>query len=213
MALVIGGIDLQKVNYKYVFYVLFSILVVCLGAYSLYSQESLARTVIYVIGASLVFIFFGMRWFGNVPTPSALWPPTINMCPDYLTYVNFSPSGGGCVDMIGITSKAGGISKTLKSDVSSLNKDRLDKVVAFTSADVANSTATKMQEICDRCATAGVTWEGIYDGDICVGLNRFRTMKAMATQGNCPPSVTLPELETAEDPATACPSTSTVPGG
>ena len=104
---------MSTINYTYVFYVLFSIVLVAGGTFALYSSANLGRTVIYAIGVSLIMLFFGMRWFGNVPSTSKLWPPTINMCPDYLTYI----SGTGCVDTLGV----GGLTKTEASDISAGN--------------------------------------------------------------------------------------------
>jgi hypothetical protein len=32
--------------------------------------------------------------------------------------------------------------------------------------------------ICNRCQEAGVTWEGVYDGDVCVGISKHEKDKA-----------------------------------
>jgi len=104
--IVIGGINLSTVNYWYVFYVLFSVVLVAGGSFALYSSANLGRTVIYAIGVSLIMLFFGMRWFGNIPSASKLWPPTINMCPDYLTYVR-GTNLSGCVDTLGVSNNNG----------------------------------------------------------------------------------------------------------
>ena len=109
--IVIGGINLNTINYSYVVYVIFSVVLVAGGTFALYSSANLGRTVIYAIGVSLIMLFFGMRWFGNIPSTSKLWPPTINMCPDYLTYI----SETGCVDTLGV----GGLAKTEASAISS----------------------------------------------------------------------------------------------
>ena len=103
------GIDLNTINYWYVGYILFSIALVAGGAFSLYSSANLGRTVIYAIGVSLIMLFFGMRWFGNIPSTSNLWPPTINTCPDYLTYVVHPTDStlSGCVDTLGVSANSG----------------------------------------------------------------------------------------------------------
>ena len=114
--IVIGGINLNTINYSYVVYVIFSVVLVAGGTFALYSSANLGRTVIYAIGVSLIMLFFGMRWFGNIPSASKLWPPTINMCPDYLTYISES----GCVDTLGVSNN-GGLTKTEASDISAGN--------------------------------------------------------------------------------------------
>jgi len=139
--IVIMGINLNTVNYWYVFYVLFSVVLVAGGTFALYSSANLGRTVIYAIGVSLIMLFFGMRWFGNIPSASKLWPPTINMCPDYLTYI----SGVGCVDTLGV----GGLTKTEASDISSgtiaenkkFGVGTGNSFIAYTSASVMGTPA------------------------------------------------------------------------
>jgi hypothetical protein len=60
--IVIGGINLNTIDYFYVFYVLFSIVLVAGGTFALYSSANLGRTVIYAIGVSLIMLFFGNIW-------------------------------------------------------------------------------------------------------------------------------------------------------
>uniref|UniRef100_A0A6C0KB70 Uncharacterized protein n=1 Tax=viral metagenome TaxID=1070528 RepID=A0A6C0KB70_9ZZZZ len=140
--IVIGGINLNTINYSYVVYVIFSVVLVAGGTFALYSSANLGRTVIYAIGVSLIMLFFGMRWFGNIPSTSKLWPPTINMCPDYLTYI----SGTGCVDTLGV----GGLAKTEASDISAGNISDNKKFgvagtgnsfIAYTSANIMGTPA------------------------------------------------------------------------
>ena len=45
--------------------------------------------------------------------------------------------------------------------------------------------AASMKRICDRCRSAGLTWEGIWDGDVCVGLNRFMARKVINEAKKC----------------------------
>ena len=182
--IVILGVNLNTVNYWYVFYILFSIAVVAGGSYSLYSSVNLGKTIIYAIGASLVMVFFGMRWFGNIPAKSNVWPPTINTCPDYLTH-----NGTGCVDYLGVSSKISGFAKTTNTSTVTYFGGT-GTPGRFTSATVnaaitAGDTA-RLQLICNACSDGGLTWEGIYDGDTCVVLNRFEATKQFA-KATCTP--------------------------
>ena len=179
---VIFGIDLSKVNWYLVFYILFSITVTAMGTTKLYPM-GLGRAVIYAIGAAMVFVFFGYRWFSSPEKTSKKWPPTINTCPDFLTFVPTvtgasSVSGGGCVDLIGVTTNSSGLQLINKSKLASISANDTNHLFEFTSADVAAAAnnPTQMQHICTRCQIAGITWEGVWDGDTCGGLNRAKLL-------------------------------------
>ena len=179
------GVDLSTVNWYYVVYVIFSIFLVTGGVYELYPMGT-ARAVIYGLGATMVCIFYGYRWFAsNRLDVNKNWPPTINTCPDYLTYVANLPGDNqyGCVDMLGVSSN-GGLQKSLPSDVlsgSSLASTNSAKVIPFSSQDVTSATSmAAVQAICNACSRAGVTWEGVWDGDVCTGISTWN--KAIAAQ-------------------------------
>jgi hypothetical protein len=185
--IVIMGINLNTINYWYVFYVLFSIVIVAGGAFSLYSSANLGRTVIYVIGVSLIMLFFGMRWFGNIPSTSKLWPPTINMCPDYLTFVR-GTNISGCVDTIGVSNNSG-FPKIERSEMAAPTSTKVFGGDAkYTSASVTSTAATaaSIQAICNACKTGGLTWEGVWDGDTCLALSRFTEALAISKSLGCP---------------------------
>lgn len=215
--IVIMGINLNTVNYWYVFYVIFSVVLVAGGTFALYSSANLGRTVIYAIGVSLIMLFFGMRWFGNIPSTSKLWPPTINMCPDYLTFVR-GTNVSGCVDTLGV----GGLEKISPSEMSAPPPSKVfGGTTPFTSASVMGSpavagvvgvpavtnaagvittpaiqavsaraavaaTAENVQAICTECRLNRLTWEGVWDGDTCLALNRFTEALAMKKASGCP---------------------------
>uniref|UniRef100_A0A6C0LNZ7 Uncharacterized protein n=1 Tax=viral metagenome TaxID=1070528 RepID=A0A6C0LNZ7_9ZZZZ len=182
--IVILGVNLNTVNYWYVFYILFSIAVVAGGSYSLYSSATLGKTIIYAVGASLVMVFFGMRWFGNIPEKSNVWPPTINTCPDYLTH-----NGTGCVDYLGVSSQVGGFPKSTKTTVQYFGGSTTPGPYTSTTVNTAITAADtgRLQAICDACSSGGLTWEGIYDGDTCLVLNRFQATKQFAKATKCTP--------------------------
>jgi hypothetical protein len=177
---VIFGVDLSTVNWYLVFYVLFGITVTAMGTTQLYPM-GLGRAIIYAIGAIMVFIFFGYRWFSDPVKKSKKWPPTINTCPDYLTFVpsvngSSSLSGGGCVDLLGVSTNASGLQVSTQTKLATISATDTNNLFEFTSADVAAAAndPTQMQHICTRCQIAGITWEGVWDGDTCAGLNRAK---------------------------------------
>jgi hypothetical protein len=175
-SMIVFGLDLAKVNWYLVLYILVSIVGLVYGTNKVYSTGQV-RGVIFAIGALVILVYFGLRWFGSRINKPKNWPPVINMCPDYLTYVASIQSGNsqkpGCIDMLGVTKSASGIKKTEPSAINSLKHSETSKVFSYTSTDVSNAkTVADLQAICDRCRDAGITWEGVYDGDVCVGISK-----------------------------------------
>jgi len=189
MSLSVAGFDLFKVHWLHVLYVLFALGFTVMGTQQLYSTGT-GRAVIFAIGATLTFVFFNDRWFGHQELTPSTWPPTINMCPDYLTFIPTvtglkNANGGGCVDMLGVTSKNSGLARTNKTDLVGLSSSSTNQLFEFTSADVAAAkTIGDLQTICTRCSITGLTWEGVYDGDSCLGVTVFAAKNKAAAQCN-----------------------------
>jgi hypothetical protein len=173
--MIILGLDLAKVNWNLVIYILACIVFLVYGTNKVYATGQ-ARGVIFAIGCLIVLVYFGLKWFGSRIEKPKNWPPIINMCPDYLTYVS---KLRGCVDMLGVSKASSGITKTLPSEVGSLSKSNTQKVFEFTSEDVRSAKSVNdLKKICERCQTAGLTWEGIWDGDVCVGVSKHEKDEA-----------------------------------
>jgi hypothetical protein len=176
------GIDLAEVDWYFVFYILFSMAAVGLGVKQLFPMGA-PTAIIYGIGAIMVLIFYAYRWFDlSKNAPPLLWPPTINTCPDYLTYISSLPGSTtpGCVDLLGV-SKNGSLQKVLSTDLTASAPLQTTKIFGKTSKDVLGSDSN-IQSICDLCRTKGVTWEGVFDGDNCVAL----TNKGATRNASCP---------------------------
>lgn len=178
--MIIFGLDLAKVNWYLVLYVVVSISGLVYGTNKVYSTGQV-RGVLFAIGALIILVYFGLRWFGSRIDKPKNWPPVINMCPDYLTYVKELP---GCVDMLGVTKSSGGLVKTRPSDLKNLLRSDKNKVFQFTSEDIRTAKNVEdLQKICTRCQEAGLTWEGVYDGDVCVGISKHE--KDAANKESC----------------------------
>jgi len=175
MSLDILGVDVFKIHWWHVLYVILALGVTVGGTQKLYSA-GIGRAVIFAIGAVLTFYFFDQRWFGTQKVQARHWPPTVNMCPDYLTFLpnisgSKSKSGGGCIDLLGVTSKDGGLVKTKQSEILSVTASDSNRFFEYTADDVrAAKTVDDLQTICYRCNLTGVTWEGVFDGDTCSGI-------------------------------------------
>jgi hypothetical protein len=193
--MIIFGFDLAKAPWLMITYILVSIVGIFYGTNYVNSINNV-RAVVFGVFATLVLIYFGIRWFGSKVPKLTSWPPVINMCPDYLTYVtvpsttiNGKTITNGCIDMLGVTtsSTANAIKKTQPSTAANFKSgtqapSALD-MFEFTSADVkAAKKPTDLQVICARCQEAGLTWEGVYDGDACIGISTSANNKAADEQ-------------------------------
>jgi len=160
--MIILGMDTSKINWYLVAYVLLSIVFLIHTTSKLYPMGQ-TRGVIYAIGTFCVLLYFGLVWFRQTKSKRNTWPPVINMCPDYLTY--YKPSGGTgvCLDMLGV-SKNGGLGNVV-ANIAAANPTN---TFIYTSTDIKNKKVD-MNQVCTYCAQKGVTWEGVYDGDSCVG--------------------------------------------
>jgi len=126
----------------------------------------------------MVLYFYSQRWFGGKTTKDVnLWPPHINTCPDYLTYI---PPGsiirnGGCIDLLGV-STTGGLAKVTDPN----SPIEASKVFQHTYSNI-----TDIKVVCNACQQKGLTWEGIYDGDTC-GSSKYSTESGTGPSSNCP---------------------------
>lgn len=194
-SMIIFGYDLAKAPWLMIGYILLSIVSLLYGTNYVNSINQISA-IVFGIGFFFVLVYFGIKWFGSRIPALKSWPPVINMCPDYLTYVtipsttiNGKTVTSGCIDMLGVTtsSTANAIKVTQPStaaDYKSGNQ-RPDamSIFEYTSVDVkASKKASDLQAICARCQDAGVTWEGVYDGDACIGVSAAANNQAAVEQ-------------------------------
>lgn len=150
-------------NMKQVIFIVVAILVIGGGSMYFGSSEQYIGLLIFLPLSILIFVVYGLRWFGpngiyNVQTIQ--WPPAINTCPDYLTAFSIASPGGtikGCIDTIGI-SRNGGLPMLKKGDaITSPNDPRFFPL----------KPGEARSALCQRVMTAGLTWEGVTDGETC----------------------------------------------
>ena len=128
--------------------------------------------IIYVVLILLVLIFFGLRWFwyGGGDDSSVQWPPVINACPDYLTFFNrpSSTAASGttpsCIDLVGV-SRNGALAKW-RPEFSTENPPTDDKYF-FSLATTSTNATARNQELCSNAIAAGLSWEGVTNGESC----------------------------------------------
>lgn len=153
------------------FYILFCIAVGFTGIMYFFGSGRMISAGIFLIGSILIFVLFGLRWFvyDKPKWASNTWPPQINTCPDFLTYMSLNGKNV-CVDTIGISTNP----TALKKWAFGANPPSNPPVSADYYFDLT-TTKTKPQEVlaeyCQQCLDKGLTWEGICDGESCYKFN------------------------------------------
>ena len=154
---------LMAFNILQVIFIVAAILIIGGGSLYFGSNQEYIGVLIFLPLSILIFVVYGLRWFGPdgiYQNKMVSWPPAINACPDYLTaYTIKSPQGStkGCVDTIGV-SRNGGIALLKKGDkIVNPNDPRFFRL----------KPGETRAALCQRVITAGLTWEGVSDGETC----------------------------------------------
>lgn len=166
----------MEINYKLAAYILLSAAIGIYGVMYFFKSQRTISAVLYLILAILIFLFFGLRWFGNKASSNAStsWPPIINSCPDYLTAYTRTVNGTKvptCIDLIGVSTGSygsNGVVKKWESSMSINNPPTTDEYYfdpTMPTASIAGESP--YQQLCNRTKAAGLTWEGICDGENC----------------------------------------------
>jgi hypothetical protein len=138
-------------SYKLIFYVLFCVFIGLTITMQLMKSQRPISGILYLILAILIFVFFGLRWFGASGAGRAVqWPPIINSCPDYLTKYERTKNGvktQTCIDLVGVSKNCA--LKKWPSDGSTPSND------AFYFTLDGKTMETK----CADAKAAGLTWE------------------------------------------------------
>lgn len=171
-------------------YVIVAIAVTIGGTYKLYGMGNTLGALLFFVGSTFLFVSYGLRWFGskdsifsNTPVQ---WPPTINTCPDFLTYYQRENGDGtkvdSCIDLIGVSKN--GTLKRFPKDGSIPSTDEFYFSLTTTSSDPVK----KNNELCQRAIAAGLTWEGITNGESCVNTDGTVGPGGSSNNSNCPSS-------------------------
>lgn len=166
-------------------YIVVAIIILAGGTFKLISSGQTVGGGLFVIGAIIVLIVYGMKWFGKgsifSETPVS-WPPTINTCPDYLVYYGRTMPDGttqdSCIDTIGI-SKNGSLKVFPKGGAAPSTDEYYFSLVTASSDPV-----TKNAQLCQQAIAAGLTWEGITNGESCI--TPAGPVAPVAPSGGCP---------------------------
>jgi hypothetical protein len=148
-------------DFNLILYIIVSIMLISGSFYLNFTTGRATQGIILGIGFLLVSVLFGLRWFSGVFSPvkdlNAKWPPAINTCPDYLSLTKLG-STYVCVDTVGVSQQ--GMRKWT-------DPNQTDEAYTF-NLSLEKSGSQRIQAICDECKAKKVTWEGVWDGDVCL---------------------------------------------
>ncbi|NBY39661.1 MAG: hypothetical protein EBQ66_01805 [Flavobacteriia bacterium] len=192
----------QTFNIYLIIYVIGAISVITGGTLTAFNGNKILAAILFFIGAVAIFVVFGLKWFspGSVfaKTPVS-WPPTINTCPDYLVYYGRANADGTkentCIDLVGV-SKNGGLKVFSKEVLQGVGNPPAENEFYFSLKTESSDNDAKKQELCTRAIQAGLTWEGVTNGESCTSATGASVAPGSGT-ANCPSSLTLPTSPTA----------------
>jgi hypothetical protein len=177
-----------KFNIYLILYIIVGIFITLRFTYKLYGDGESVGAFFFFVGATAIFVVYGLRWFAGdkslLSNAPVSWPPVMNTCPDYLTYYNLTSGGKKydmCIDLIGI-SRNGGITK-FPADATPPGPEA---TCYFALKTESTDPEKKRTELCQRAMMLGLTWEGITNGESCITPDgRPAGATAAATTG-CP---------------------------
>ena len=160
-------------NIYLIVYIIIACFVTIRYTFSLYQSGEAVTAFFFFIGATTLFVLYGLRWFGKdqsmLSNSPVSWPPAMNTCPDYLTYYQLVENGAKydmCIDMVGV-SRNGGITKFPNS----VSPPAHDNSCYFPLKTESDDPEKKRAELCQRAMAAGLTWEGITNGESCLTID------------------------------------------
>ena len=151
---------------SFIFYLFAAFIIIPGIFFFLTIQRRFVSAVIASAGLTVLFVLFGIQYFTTsgeyVSSPKTMtWPPSINMCPDFLSIYTV---GGApyCVDTAGVSTRPSELVKFNPSNpvVGTVTAANNNLFNLFTNLnDKARAEAIK-----GECLAKGVTWEGVFDG-------------------------------------------------
>jgi hypothetical protein len=140
------------------------------GSYKLNQMTYSTSAFLYLVGSLGLFVLYGIRWFGakgSIFSDSEIsWPSNINTCPDFLTYYERTKADGTklrtCIDRIGVSRN--GALQVFPANGNAPSGEGY----YFSLETTAGDQEGKRKELCQRCITMGLTWEGVSNGEGCV---------------------------------------------
>lgn len=185
---------MEERTVKILIYVLLTLAIGIGGTVALMRGGRSIAGIMYLIGAILIFVFFGLRWFvyDEPQWAAKSWPPNINTCPDFLVFMQADLNGqpqDTCIDVQGVSTKPD-VLKCWPKDgrnppISTDQAFYFNKTKILAQVNAADPTVVR-RALAQASIDAGVSWEGICDGLEPVGFDNGPAGPASAS--GCPAS-------------------------
>lgn len=153
---------------SFIFYI-FAAFIIIPGTYFLLSnQRKFIAAIIACIGLLVLFVLFGIQLYtvqgeyATTPASTMTWPPSINMCPDFLSLYKVNGSYQ-CVDTAGVSKKPDVLQKFVPVNAAGVTQTPTE-VNLFDIYSTEADDNERRKNIKKECIDKGVTWEGVYDG-------------------------------------------------
>lgn len=154
-------------SYQFIAYIFLCIVIGMSIATQLFKSNRTWAGILVLILFTLIFTFYGQRWFRGtevVGTYTGSWPPIINTCPDYLVYFNRN-GRDSCIDLLGVNRSNGVLRPWTKEDTT--QNPPVDDTKYFMYSYKPDMKPDQIKTLCDATMAAGLTWEGITNGESC----------------------------------------------
>ena len=172
-------------SYQFIAYIFLCVVIGLSVTTQLFKSNRAWAGILTLILFILIFVFYGQRWFRgtNVAgTYTGAWPPIINTCPDYLVYYNRNGKDS-CIDMLGVN-RSNGVLRPWTQEDNPQNPPADDNKY-FMYVYKPDMKPEEVQVLCNAAMTAGLTWEGITNGESCTYSPADRVLAGGVAQ-SCP---------------------------
>ncbi len=154
-------------DFLFIAYVLICIILISGSFFINYISGRITMAGILAIGFLVTSIVFGIRWFPGgslvTTTPTGSWPPTINVCPDFLSLTKVAGKHY-CVDPIGVSRRVDANTGMERWT----SPDQTDAKFLF-NLFLDQQGDARLNSLYAECKRKGVTWEGVFDGSVGLG--------------------------------------------
>jgi hypothetical protein len=162
---------------SFILYIFAAFIIIPGTFFILSTMNKVTAGIIASIGMLIMFTLFGIQYYNLDGTKKQEitpieWPPSINVCPDYLTLYSIPGASGEtlCVDTVGAGYDNSSISIYKPSEGSQPVENqqfhlylRQSDIDAYKSAN-SGKPFDRKSILIEQCKTKKVTWEGIWDG-------------------------------------------------
>lgn len=152
---------------SFVFFILLAIISILGSLYLKFNSNEGLAGIVLAVGILIISVFFGKRWFtpsGDYTTsPSGKWPPTMNVCPDYLSLTTIN-GVKVCIDPVGVSLKDKTSPFKKWTGPSNTGDDYVFNLM------LEKTGEARAKDLCKQCELKGLTWEGLFDGNACTDV-------------------------------------------